>query len=1112
MLPYVLRQLAEVCHARPLTPKVLFVPSLGTGYDLVAALARHGTGWTNLRVTTPLLHADMGLQPRRVAAGGRRLDAEGRRSLAHSVLDAYPADARAFFRTAVAGAGLGASLGRTFEDLRLARVSPSQLAEGGARSPKLHDLAILYADYCQRLLSGSWWDDARVLATATQAAQEDAPPGIVWIAVDELELSPLARDYVLAVTGGRQQEVWRLGRRDGVAQMPPDSAAVQLRAWPLPAAVPSPPSTPHVDRQPTDPVPAAAAPRQPAGGVPGLAKGLVQGDLFLDPLREAVSAEDGPGQLFAITPRAAVAVDDTDVAPGGRLLGSGLRVEDGDQVRLWQTVGIETEVRAVLRDILELGLRLDEVEIAYTATIPYRGLLFDAVERWQLPANFAAGIPSDLTRPGRALAAFLRWVAGGLDGVELAGHLRSGDLSWEKDEVGPTPGGVATWLLAGHVGRGIAAAADALQRRFQAAPPRDEGQRHRQQAAVTRIQGLHDILPPEHGLLAESALAAVAFLEGLPLPGRDPVAERDGRIRDALLGCLRGVAEGPPVHGPREAHAGRLLDILGRHASEATRASPGHLRVAPLTAAAYSARPYLFIVGLDESRFAFGGDEDPLLLDDERRSLSHELRLLRPGVAQAQRQLLRVLGAAAGEVTLIASRLHLADGREPYPTPLFEQARRQLDVEPRWVWPLPAATDEAAADDLEAVLGGRSRSGYRDAVAAVFPDAARGARAQRARQAPEPSRFDGWIQLAGAEALSAADGERVLSSAMLETLAACPRRYLMRYGLGLRPLEDPRRDPRRWLQPLEMGSLLHEVFLQYMGELRDAGRRPDAGDLPRLEELVAAALAAAVARQPVQLQAAYRNDRRLVERAARIFLHAEAHRLTADPSLSPWALELDFGAEADVVVHLTEDLTFRVRGRIDRIDRVGDGDAFEIWDYKTGSTYAFDAADLLRGGRTLQWALYARVLPQLAAGATVRRSGYFFASDRGAGQRFAEAPPADERLAQVLQPLFDMAAAGFFPALHKGDRRGGDACRFCDYRRVCAAEARGETDVGEQLQASAQAAALVEGWAQSLSARRTTGKETTRRSLEAELERRGLRPEDVVPEATVQLQQDWIQA
>ena len=42
-------------------------------------------------------------------------------------------------------------------------------------------------------------------------------------------------------------------------------------------------------------------------------------------------------------------------------------------MRLVQVIGLETEIRFVLRDVLERGLPLDDVEIAYTAAHRIKG-------------------------------------------------------------------------------------------------------------------------------------------------------------------------------------------------------------------------------------------------------------------------------------------------------------------------------------------------------------------------------------------------------------------------------------------------------------------------------------------------------------------------------------------------------------------------------------------------------------------------------------------------------------------------------------------------------------------------------------------------------------------
>ena len=801
------------------------------------------------------------------------------------------------------------------------------------------------------------------------------------------------------------------------------------------------------------------------------------------------------------------------MAPAGRLFAEGLQEADRERVRLWRTIGMETEIRAVLRDVLGRGIPLDEVEIAYTSGDPYRFLLLDAVERWELPADFAAGVPAARTRPGRALAAFLAWIRDGQDGVDLARSLRSGEMGW-KDAEAP-PHRAAHLLQKGRVGRGPGAAARALDRAERGEPdpggvegPAASAAARRLaglQAARGHLQRLHACVPEGTCTLARMAAGAVEFLKGLDLPGAEEAADRERLAREATVSRLGEISRGPELTGAPAEQAGRLLEVLERIDVDGGRANPGRLYIAPLARAGYACRRHLYVIGLDEAHFPGTGSADPLLSEESRRGLGLRTEQSRRG--DPVFQLVRVLGGAAGEVTLVASCLHLADGREPYPTPLFELAAHQLGVDPCWKRPLPSEPEGEAADDLEIVLGHRGCPGYRAAVAAAYPDAERGARVQEARAASAPSRFDGWIRAPGEQALDL-QGDRVLSSRMLETLAACPRRYLLRDVLGVRALEEPERDSRRWLQPLEMGALLHDLFLEYMQRLRTRGERPSAEHEGELAGLADEAIERWLALIPEPLEAAFRNDRRRIERATRIFAAAEARRMDGEPSLKPARLEWDFGDEEGVEVALSEQVAFRLRGRIDRVDQLEGSDRYEIWDYKTGSTWGYDSTDLLAGGRNLQWALYALALPRLLGAGEVRRSGYFFASDRGSGQRFSAEPPGADRLAGVLGPLFELARAGFFPALHKGDKTGGGPCRFCDYRRICAGEARGEQHVQDQTGAASQAAALVDGWAEAVS----SGRPQSRRALEAQLAVLGLEPADIVPEEAVAQAAEWMKA
>ena len=214
-------------------------------------------------------------------------------------------------------------------------------------------------------------------------------------------------------------------------------------------------------------------------------------------------------------------------------------------------------------------------------------------------------------------------------------------------------------------------------------------------------------------------------------------------------------------------------------------------------------------------------------------------------------------------------------------------------------------------------------------------------------------------------------------------------------------------------------------------------------------------------------------------------------------------------------IRLTERLRFLLQGRIDRVDAVavsGGVGEYEIWDYKTGSTFGYDAGDLLAEGVRLQWVLYAYALEEMARGSRVRQSGYFFAGDRGLGRRFDAVPPDPQELGALLEPLFEMVAQGAFLHVQKGlsaapGLRMHDHCTFCDFRRVCASERKSERDLADMCDATSQ----MRTFAQELARMEEQGvQEGSRGSIRAYLDEAGIAPEDLVPPAVADSAGRWM--
>ena len=137
-----------------------------------------------------------------------------------------------------------------------------------------------------------------------------------------------------------------------------------------------------------------------------------------------------------------------------------------------------------------------------------------------------------------------------------------------------------------------------------------------------------------------------------------------------------------------------------------------------------------------------------------------------------------------------------------------------------------------------------------------------------------------------------------------------------------------------------------------------------------------------------------------------------------------------------VEIDLGGGLTFRIAGRIDRIDKVGPA-AFEILDYKTGGFWRDDWKGTFTGGRRLQHALYGLAAVELLRAALSKKpevtgASYYFSSHKGRQERVQIPAPSLAQTAAVLGDLRELIVDGAF--VHAADEK---ACKCCDYAAAC---------------------------------------------------------------------------
>ncbi len=790
--------------------------------------------------------------------------------------------------------------------------------------------------------------------------------------------------------------------------------------------------------------------------VPGLSRRGATGRL-VDALLErgAVPLRADP---VTLDPPAVVWEPGPDPAPLSRLT-EGVLGGPGVELELFAASGPAEEIREVLRRVMAAELDWDDVEIIAPDPVVYGGALHVVAERLGISVSYAVGLPVERTRPGRATAAYFRWMEGGYPADVIRRLLESGDLEAPGDI---SPLRLAHRLRSLRIGWGHGRYLAAIRRRREALVPvrprRHEtgeeaaGRADRERAELDALESiLAPILAatPELGRDDPTPVSPASLAAGLGA-FLDHVAAADdpsATARDRLAGIAARVAA--TLDRPTEPAA--ALALLRRHleirvpAPQREGAAPwvsdgGHIHLSDIEHGGYSGRAATFVVGLDADRFPGAGLQDPLLLDSQRRALgSDALPTSGDRIAARRFALAACLARLRGRITLSYSAWEPTEARGVAPASVMLEAYRaatgRMDAS---FEDMAEGLGEAASpiarsgaiDDADLWFHALEHDGIlaagTDVVRAAFPNLDAGLRAAAALEGHEPGPHHGLIR--PRPQLDPRDREEiVLSASGLEDLGACGLRYLHRYVLGVRKPDDPELDPDVWLDNLDRGRLLHTVFEKTLAEARDAGLT--AGD-PAFTTLALDVLereARFIAREvPPPGEAVRRREMHDLRADVRSFAHMVEGRDDR------WrALELKFGLRGEPPAPLVlEGGEVRLRGAIDRIDGTADG--LVVIDYKTGSPSHYERRHgTFHGGRRLQSLVYSAVA-EWAFDAEVARMEYHFPTWRGRNE-IIEYRRDELRLGRgLVDRLMDAVAAGrLLPTEQPAD------CGFCDYKPIC---------------------------------------------------------------------------
>jgi RecB family exonuclease len=485
------------------------------------------------------------------------------------------------------------------------------------------------------------------------------------------------------------------------------------------------------------------------------------------------------------------------------------------------------------------------------------------------------------------------------------------------------------------------------------------------------------------------------------------------------------------------------------------------------------------IPGLVEGGYPGVIRPDPFLLDAEREALaappprapgrSGQLRLFDeagsppepPALAerplrtsqdrllQARRLFHRAASQATERLILSYPRADARSGRERMPSLFFVAAAAAregralgltelqplvVEDDPRAL-PLEEALDSAERDRVRVLRGGEPAA---QAIAAGSAFFRQSRLAQKARWGDRLSAYDGFLAPLPAELQERLDpisASAPVSASRLALFATCGFKYMLENVLRLEPVLEP--EERRRLEPIERGSLFHDVAEHFLRERRERGELPvrDTAEMrQRLRELGDEVLDALVAGSPPRFTLLWERERARFHATMLSWLEREADAEGGTPA----HFEIPFGLHwspppgepfslEPLEIDLGDERTLRVSGKIDRIDRREDG-TLALRDYKTGRAPRDDGGTF-RGGRQLQIPFYILAAQKLWPGQAVSQAFLDYV-DGGRQVSFDPEAVTGEGLRSLLRSLVDAIAQGIFV-------QDPSHCDWCDYTAVC---------------------------------------------------------------------------
>jgi CRISPR/Cas system-associated exonuclease Cas4 (RecB family) len=650
------------------------------------------------------------------------------------------------------------------------------------------------------------------------------------------------------------------------------------------------------------------------------------------------------------------------------------------------------------------------------------------------------------------------------DGPVLAGTLRT-PFDWEKLLVDAAViGGKDRWS------RRLRGLENEFRLKLEEAEAEADGETERQYL-LKQLDHLRH--------LKNFALPVIEFLGGLPqnsswgewLNALRRLAGMALRWPDSVLSVL---SELQPMEDVGPVSLPEVREVLTERLSLLRREPPskryGRVFVGSVDEIHGRSFEIVFLPGLAEGVFPRRPSEDPLLLDNYRKTLSPALDTREERAEREKLMLRSSVAAARSRFCASYPRMDLVQGRPRVPSvfalevlraaeghlPIWRELEtRAIETsEARLGWPAPKdpkdALDDAEYDlaVLEPLLHRPAEEirGHGAYLVEASPTLARSLRTRWQRWSWKWSEVDGIYNPDPATLAILAKHrmtERSYSPSALQNYAICPYRFLLQAVHRLRERDQAVAIER--LDPLTRGGLFHEVQFRLFRALQSERLLPvTAENLQRVMDVADEVYKQIVQKWAEDLAPAipqvWQSEIEDLRTDLRGWTYklAEIHR-----EWLPFHFEYAFGLPpgpardterdpesiSDPVVILEN---VKLRGSIDLVERHVKGNVLRVTDHKTGRA-PWPEPRYVGKGEVLQPLLYALAAEKMLA-QPVKSGVLFYCTQRGNYKSVEISLTAESRkwIRQVIRTIDDAIQRGVLPA---APRAG--ACRICDYESVC---------------------------------------------------------------------------